>query len=397
MDAQLRDLFTAAVGDPPRRVTVEAVRRRVVRRRRAEWATGTAAVVLLTGLGIVVPGQLFRPAATVGGSSAPTGAPPYYVQTIATRPGHPVTVVRATATGAKTAAVRCPWPKSYVADSGLEPADGQTFFLACQKISSSRPFTVTGTRIFRFQLTGSGRISGYTLVPGGDLGAVEVNDMAATQNGARLALDTTPGNNTHPASIQIINTQTGARVTWHNGTGAPGSTQYSVSDMAWTRAGRELVFQARICKPGGSQCTSGQQWRVIRHAATGGNLDNSKLLLLKTSLTGHAQGYINDSVITPDGSALIVVALHSPPAAGKPGNIDVVKVDPATGHPIRVLLHEDTGQGVFYRSFAADPSTRFLILNAGPPSGGTRNGWINHGRLVLLKPADGSNVFYETW
>jgi hypothetical protein len=97
------------------------------------------------------------------------------------------------------------------------------------------------------------------------------------------------------------------------------------------------------------------------------------------------------------GSALIVVALHSPPAAGIPGSIDVVKVDPVTGHPIRVLLHEDTGQGVFYRSFAADPSTRFLILNAGPPTGPIHNGWIDHGRLVLLKPADGSNVFYETW
>src|SRR5215471_2738585 len=166
MNAQLRDLFTAAVGDPPRRVTVEAVRRRVIRRRRAEWATGTAAVVLLTGLGIVVPGQVFGPAATGGGSNAPTGAPRYYVQTVATMPGHPVTMVRATATGAKTATVRCPWPKSNVADSGVAPADGRTFFLACQRISSSQPFTVTGTRIFRFQLTSSGRVSGYSPVPG---------------------------------------------------------------------------------------------------------------------------------------------------------------------------------------------------------------------------------------
>src|SRR5215467_10718553 len=146
MDAQLRELFTAAVGDPPRRVTVEAVRRRVVRRRRAEWATGTAAVVLLTGLGIVLPGQLFRPAATGGGSSAPTGAPRYYVQTVAPKPGHQVTVVRARATGAITATVRCPWPKSSVVDSGLAPADGQTFFLACQK--SGQHFVVTGTRIY---------------------------------------------------------------------------------------------------------------------------------------------------------------------------------------------------------------------------------------------------------
>ncbi len=397
MDAQLRDLLTAAVGDPPRRVTVQAVRRQVVRRRRAEWATGTAAVVLLTGLGIVMPGQLFRPAATGGGSSAPTGAPRYYVQTVAPKPGQQVTVVRATATGAKTATVRCPWPGSYAANNGLAPADGQTFFVACQRAHGIQHFVVTGTRIYRFRLTGSGRIPGYSLVPGGDLGAVELHHMAATPDGAQLAVGTTPGNGTRTPSIEVINTQTGARAVWHNGTGAPGTTQYGIGDLSWTRAGRELVFQATICKPGGGQCASGGQWRVIRHAATGGDLDSSKLLLLKSSLTGHAQGYINDSEITPDGSALIVVALHSPRGAATPGNIDVVKVDPATGHPIRVLLHENTGNGVSYGSFGSDPSTRFLILNAGPPQGGTHNGWIDHGRLVTLKPANGSNVAFETW
>ena len=398
MDAQLRDLLSAAVGDPPHRVTVEAVRRRVIRRRRAEWATGTAAVVLLTGLGIVVPGQVFRPAATVGASGASTGAPRYYVQTVAPKPGQQVTLVRATATGAVTAKVHCPWPKSFVANNGVAPADGHTFFLGCQRGHGIQRYVVTGTRIYRFQLTGSGRISGYSQVPGGDLGAVQIDRMAATQDGTQLALDVFPGRRTLQArsSIQVVNTQTGARGVWHNGTGAPGTTQYAIGSMSWTRR-RELVFQATICEPGGSRCAFGMQWRALHRPATGGNLDNSKLLLLKSSLTGHAQGYINDSVITPDGSALIVVALHSPAAAGKPSNIEVVKVDLTIGHPIRLLFHENTGSGLFYRSFAADPSTRFLILNAGPPQGGTHNGWIDDGRLVTLKPADGRSVFYETW
>ena len=399
MDARLGDLLTTAVGDPPRRVTAEAVRRRVVRRRRAEWATGTAAVVLLTGLGIVVPGQLFAPGSgKSSGSSAPTGAPRYFVQTVAPTPGQQVTVVRVTATGAVTAKVNCPWPKSYPADEGLAPADGQTFFLACQRSHGIQHFVVTGARIYRFQLTGSGRIPGYSLVPGGDLGAVQVGRMAATPDGTQLAVNVTPGKRTAQTrpSIEVVNTQTGARGVWHNGTGAPGTTQFGVGDLSWTRAGRELVFQATVCTPGG-QCDSGAQWRVLRHPATGGNLDSSKLLVLKSALTGHAQGYINDSVITPDGSALIVVALHSPRGAATPGNIDVVKVNPATGHPIRVLFQENTGNGVSYGSFSSDPSTRFLILNAGPPQGGTHNGWIDHGRLVLLKPANGSNVVFETW
>jgi hypothetical protein len=398
MDAQLRDLLSAAVGDPPRQVTAEAVRRRVVRRRRAEWATGTAAVVLLTGLGIVVPGQLFRPAATGGGgSSASTGAPRYYVQTVVRNPGQQTTMVRATATGAVTATVRCPWPNSYVANRGLAPAGGRTFFVACQRSRGIRHFVVTGTRIYRFQLTPAGRIPGYAPVPGGDLGAVEISRMAATPDGAQLAATAYPGNTTHRPMIEVINTQTGARAVWHNGSGAPGTTQFGIGDLSWTRAGRELVFQATVCTPGGIQCATKGQWREIRHAATGGDLDNSRLLLLKSSLTGHAVGYINDSVITPDGSALIVVALHSPRGAGTPGNIDVVKVDPATGHPIRVLFQENTGNGVSYGSFAADPSTGFLILNAGAPDGAMHNGWIDHGKLVTLKPANGGNVAFETW
>jgi len=102
-------------------------------------------------------------------------------------------------------------------------------------------------------------------------------------------------------------------------------------------------------------------------------------------------------VITPDGSALIVVVLHSPRGSSTPGTIDVVKVSATTGAKLRVLFQENTGQGVFYRFFSADPSTRFMILNAGPPNGVTHNGWIDHGRLVKLAPANGANVFYEAW
>jgi hypothetical protein len=40
---------------------------------------------------------------------------------------------------------------------------------------------------------------------------------------------------------------------------------------------------------------------------------------------------------------------------------------------------------------------RYPLTCAGPPVGPIHNGWIDHGRLVLLKPADGSNVFFETW
>jgi hypothetical protein len=52
MDRQLRDLLDAAVGEPPHRVTAEAVRRRVIRRRVMEFAAGAVAVATIA---VIVP------------------------------------------------------------------------------------------------------------------------------------------------------------------------------------------------------------------------------------------------------------------------------------------------------------------------------------------------------
>ena len=50
MDRQLRDLLDAAAGEPPHRVSAEAVHRRVVRRRVVELAAGAVAVAAITVL-----------------------------------------------------------------------------------------------------------------------------------------------------------------------------------------------------------------------------------------------------------------------------------------------------------------------------------------------------------
>jgi len=51
-DGQLRDLLAAAAGEPPHRVSAEAVHRRVIRRRVAEFAAGAVAVAALA---VIVP------------------------------------------------------------------------------------------------------------------------------------------------------------------------------------------------------------------------------------------------------------------------------------------------------------------------------------------------------
>jgi hypothetical protein len=60
MDRHLRDLMEAAVGEPPRRVSAEAVHRRVIRRRVLEFAAGAVAVAAIAVLIPVGIGALGR-------------------------------------------------------------------------------------------------------------------------------------------------------------------------------------------------------------------------------------------------------------------------------------------------------------------------------------------------
>jgi hypothetical protein len=71
MDRQLRDLLEAAVGEPPHRISAEAVRRRVIRRRVVEFAVGAvvvAAIAAILPVGIGALGRAHRPP---GGGYAP--------------------------------------------------------------------------------------------------------------------------------------------------------------------------------------------------------------------------------------------------------------------------------------------------------------------------------------
>jgi hypothetical protein len=71
MDGHLRDLLEAAVGEPPRRVSAEAVHRRVIRRRVVKWAAAAAAaavIAVLIPVGVGALGRAHRPA---GGGYAP--------------------------------------------------------------------------------------------------------------------------------------------------------------------------------------------------------------------------------------------------------------------------------------------------------------------------------------
>jgi len=372
-----------------------ALVRRRHRRRVMEAVAAAAAVVLAAGLSVAAAGVF---GAGPGPSAiARAGSPRYYVQaSFAGTAGRPQPVViRATATGAVTATVRCPWPNSVIAPQGITAAGNHTFFAVCEKAAKQgKRFAVTGARIYRFQLTRSGRISGYSPVPGGVLGRHRAGSITATPDGSQIAV--TVGQATlgvvpsAPAAVYVIDTQTGARAIWHGG-----PKVLSAADLTFTDNGTALEFVGlKKCAQGrgGTAC---EELRSVSPARAGGQLDSGHVLLPVSALATHPGDFVNDVVINPGGATLAAAIVHSGRRAGS-SSVSVVKYSAVDGRQLRVLYYLRTGNGFFYRFLTADPTGRYLIFNAGRTSG-TLNGWIDHGRLISLRPANGSNIRYETW
>jgi hypothetical protein len=395
MRGQLRDLLDAAVGEPPHRVTVEAVRRRTARRRMVEGVAAAVAVLLLAGLGAAVSATVTGPG-PANGPQLP-GVPRYYVEQGFRGTSPAVTMVRATATGAVTATVGSPWPGAQIATGEIAAGSNQTFFVICQKVAGHGA-SVTGSRIYRFRLTASGRIAGYSLMPGGSLDGLRVTGVTASDDGSEVAVSTVPGGSASPsapANIVVINTRTGARAVWHATRAVPGKMTFDVSDPSLTANGRELVYLAiprcirGRCKPTGN----GEEVRALSPAAQGGQISSSRILVRQSALMPLSTGYLDGAVVSPDGSSLNVLEMQSPPSGST--TVSVVQVSAATGRPERVRYQVDTGNGFMFQFFNSDPSGRYLLLGAGPTSG-IVNGWIDNGRLIPLTPT-GGNVFYEAW
>ena len=71
----------------------------------------------------------------------------------------------------------------------------------------------------------------------------------------------------------------------------------------------------------------------------------------------------------------------------------VARIPLGAGQQPRVLYQ---AHGNFQRFFSSDPSGRYLILDASAETAHV-NGWIDHGRLIPLAPANGNAVIYESW
>ena len=420
IDCHLRELLDAAVGEPPRRVTVEAVRRRAARRRAARAGGVSLAVVLAAGLGAILSAGAIRSGTPPAGSTNQHAGPPrYYVaQDWDQKARKFVLAVRATSTGRVTAVIRSPLPGAQcgAGNAGVAAADSQTFFMTCSADQSKQAGLAAGpgkidsieTLIYRFQVTSSGRITGYWLVRGGVLKGVWADNIAAAPDSSEVAAEVLrPGpsgqlyTNTIPEGIFVINTRTGGRALWHTGPYVPGAIQYAGgTNLSFTRDGSELVVLEARCHRGRYQdfCNgkSDNQVRAYRLSGAGGSLEGGQVLLQQSALKPPGTSLFQ-AFVSPDGSAVTAV-LNICPRHGA-CTLSVARISVATGRVLRVLYQVRTGsayQGVFDRFFSSDPSGRYLILDAG--AGSRRvNGWIDHRRLVPLVPANGNAANYEAW
>ncbi len=395
MESQLRILMNIAAGDPLRRLNAQAVRRRAVKRRAATLLAGVAATVLVLCVGAVVAvattGSVRGPASYAG---LPAGMPRFYIEQGENSSGFPTkTVIRATASGAVTGTVACPWPGAHVAITSIVPADDQEFFMVCARfLGRILTSQVAGSRIYRFQLTSAGQVDGYSLVRGGVLNGLQVDSIAVTPDGSEVAvsLDSTGH---FVLDVIVIDTRTGAHAVWHGASRVPGTVIYPIEHqgLSFTANGQELaLFTHPQCVKGKNAppCRAGfgGELRAVSHPASGGKLSDSRLLL-------RLPFGLDQAMISPDGRTVILTGSSVPLSRHY---YSITRVSVASGKQVGVLFRERIGEALTYWDFSPDPSCRFFILVIGPSIGRLVNGGVGDGRLFRLKPR-GEDIYQEAW
>lgn len=406
MERDVRDLLDAVMGEPPRRVTVAAVRRRLVRRRAVQAVSASLAVVLVSSLGAAFAAGAIKLGATPPvGPRQPSGPPRYYV---ASESGHAnglSLVVRATATGRVTGTIRDPLPDAYCGNT-FAAAEGQTFFMICTTKQSGTRFKSV---IYRLRITSSGRATGYAPVPGATFKGEQADSIAASPDGSEVATEVLRAGpsgqlytNSIPVGVFVINTRTGHRALWQSGPYVPGTVEFANAvDMSFTQDGSELVLLESRCHRNRyqSDCNGSSSQRQVRAysaAPRGGSLNAGRVLLRPSTLRPRGTN-LSDAFIAPSGSA-VTAFLNKCPRHGT--CTQWLARIPLGGGPASVLYQQRSGtpyEGIFQRFLGIDPTGRYVIRDGGVGSQHWVNGWISHGRMHLLTPANGDALEYEAW
>jgi len=390
-------------------------------RRRPAWVAPVAAaasLLLVVGLAMAVSDHLRRSERPARPSSA---APPRYYVEEHVNGGRPA--VRSTATGAVTATV--PVPRTGFNTVAAE-RNGIFFVVAFVQ-------GLAGERLYRFRLTGSGRVSGFSAVPGRLLGGSSwlADAIAVSPDGSRVAVAFTPEDMASCSSsppvctpsagadyIVVVDVATGSQSVWRGGMVEQGSW-FSIASLSWTGNGRELVFLGQRCgwrALNNETCDMSQKGRSSRTAelwaldpgSGGGRLSSGRLLFRQSA----RYPYIAQALISPDGSTITavvqagpVVAPTGPLMGSVPGVVSVDQISVATGKLRRVLYRRDYGitagnLTLEWVGLTPDSTGQHWLLNVGlcdtHGCAAGSNGWIDQGRLVPLPPSDGV-MAAEAW
>jgi hypothetical protein len=335
-------------------------------------AAAAAAVILVGVFVVIVRAQTAAPAGpgvtppaptTPAGYVAARQVPPYFVQFMGH--GNPAStpreaVVRATATGAILAVV--PPMRGYTVAGVTAAASDRRFILDEEPLSVAGQAGTARGRLVELNLTTAGRLLGTGPLPFTVPGTAVLNGLVMSPYGDQMAVAyqrTTTGNVSVTDVMVFRLAGPGPSKTW-TATGA-------VTRMSWTTDEKELAFTWQTGRSG-QPLTA----RVLDLGSSGGSLLGHSRVAVTLAGPGAAPGCQADSIITPDGTAVVCLA----PARG------FLEYSVRSGKLMRVL-----GQAAGLQARAllwSDASGRVLIGAMLGPGGQMRAGIISGSTFTPL-------------
>ncbi len=271
-----------------------------------------------------------------------------------------------------------------------------------------------GEEIYRFKLTSAGQVTGLTTVKGGDTLGGQIDAIAASPDGAKLAVAVSNGL-FGSDSITVISLPGGVRHSWQGGLIMNGYRSFTITSLSWLAGGENLAFTGLWCQygHGGTQVCEGARGgdkhltevRALKLAGSGSSLGQSAVLLRQSANLP----YIAAAAVSPDGATITAVVLSGPVKYASPGTVPghlaVRQFSTATGQPSRTLYQRATGATAGWL-LSPDSTGRYYLLSGaavhnggdGPPRLQDKgyNGRIDNGKFVNLPPSSGE-LFGQAW
>jgi hypothetical protein len=364
------DRLIAALESAAAEVRVEAMRPLAAgghARRRRAWlaavlpvAASIAAIAFLAVLNSQEPSSgPVQTAAYIGGSEPLV--PAFFVDAGSLTPdyGHQIRVI-SLATGQVTSTEHFPAGAGDITFVAEQPQTGN--FVAAF-ISNQ----AGGLQLYRFRITGTGKITPLTRIEGILLRQQPENIavLGLSPDGSRLALSLIA--NTIPApghaaesKIILLNLATGARQVRSDR--LTGRDHYPrITSAAWTRDGRALTFAAHICRVNSPSCF----WEFRQLIMVGSGLRAGPVLLRRSGMNSPVQS----PAISPDGLSAVEVRSGTGPGT----DTSLVRIRLATG--VQTVLHRWRAPGPFQ---VGPNEGNFLVVGQRLQGGNWRlAGWVS--------------------